>query len=66
MMALRFKGIPHLGVDDHVQFALAVAQIGILQAVEFLGSGREIGKQGDSVTSTEISPVGLNTVPAAP
>ena len=34
--AALYKGVAHLGVHNHIHIALAVAQIGILQAVKLL------------------------------
>ena len=35
------EGIAHLGVDDHVEVALAVAGVHVLEAVELLRQGMQ-------------------------
>ena len=37
-----FKGVAHLGVDDQVNIALAVAHIGVLEAMPLFGQRREV------------------------
>ena len=42
------KGIAHLGVDDHIEIALAVAGVHVLEAVELLRQGMQaLGEQRD-------------------
>ena len=42
------KGIAHLGVDDHIEIALAIAGVHVLEAVELLRQGMQaLGEQRD-------------------